>query len=67
MDDDKTFCGMVAYFWKEKGDPTRYTGWDEVRCAELMNTFYSAWLHYQAAHKALDILADQYDPYGSKS
>jgi len=25
---DADFKEMVAYFWKEKGDPTRLSGWD---------------------------------------
>lgn len=46
MESDADFTGMVAYFWREKGDPTRYTGWDARRCAALMPDFYEAWSRY---------------------
>lgn len=65
-DDDEQFCSMVAYFWKEKEDPTRYVGWDRERCERVMNTFYTAWTKFEAAKRMLYLLADTYDPYGSR-
>lgn len=41
--DDETFKRMVACFWEEKGDPTRYVGWDPKRCEQLMPMFFEAW------------------------
>ena len=30
-----TNAEMLKYFWEEKGDPTRYTGWDEEKYPEI--------------------------------
>lgn len=40
---DESFRDMIAFFWKEKGDPTRYSGWDADRCQRLMPQFFEAW------------------------
>lgn len=40
---DRDFIKMVAYFWQEKGDPTRYCDWDEERCKQLMPEFHHTW------------------------
>lgn len=40
---DQSFMRMVAYFWSEKGDPTRFIHWDEERCKRLMPEFLRAW------------------------
>lgn len=42
MNDDE-FKQMVAYFWTEKSDPTRLSGWDADRCRRLMPDFFHAW------------------------
>lgn len=51
---DDDFRDMVAYFWKEKGDPTRYVEWDTKRCADLMPDFYEAWSRYRTYQRLAD-------------
>lgn len=55
-DEDKQFARMVAYFWCEKEDPTRYVDWNEERCRKLMPDFYVAW-HQATAYRSLAFLA----------
>lgn len=55
---DADFKEMVAYFWKEKGDPTRLSGWDEERCRQLMPSFYEAWRQCEAYRTLADLAAD---------
>jgi hypothetical protein len=40
---DEQFKNMVRYFYEEKGNPERYSGWDEERCKRLMPMFHEAW------------------------
>ena len=42
-EEDESFCRTVAYFWTEKGDPTRMSDWDPERCKRLMPQFFEAW------------------------
>lgn len=49
---------MIAYFWKEKGDPERYVGFDRERLAKLDPPFYFAWVQYQVAKAAVDAMAE---------
>lgn len=56
--DDNCFKRMVAYFWKEKEDPERYTDWDEERCKRLMPAFHTAWSQYKVYKKLANIAAD---------
>lgn len=58
---DEVFARMVAYFWTEKRNPTRYTAWDAARCLRLMPEFYVTWVNYLAARQALDHLAEKYE------
>lgn len=43
MSDDDEFKRDVRYFYQEKGDPTRFSGWDAARCQRLLPAFYEAW------------------------
>lgn len=54
-DDDYEFMGMVAYFYEEKGDPTRFTRWDAERCARLMPDFFFAWSMAKKFRRLADI------------
>lgn len=48
----------VLYFWKEKEDPTRYVGWDEKLCRDLMPHFWHVWCQYQMTRTVMDIMAN---------
>ena len=52
--DDAT---MLAYFWTEKGDPTRYINYEE--CIDSFPMFKQAWINYRLAASALDAEADK--------
>lgn len=56
-DDDATFRRMVAYFWYEKEDPTRYAGWDEARCQRLMPYFHAQWKLHEGSRQSLNRVA----------
>jgi hypothetical protein len=47
-DSDAEFKRMIAYFWLERGDPTRYTRWDAERCRKLLPDFYLAWTNAES-------------------
>jgi len=57
MNDDD-FKEMVAYFWREKEDPTRLSGWDEGRCRALMPAFYRAWVEWKTWRVLVDMAAE---------
>lgn len=40
---DDEFLRMVHYFYDTKGDPTRYSSWDEDRFARLRPAAHHAW------------------------
>jgi hypothetical protein len=65
---DRVFLFMVAYFWSEKGDPTRYVDWDEERLRKLDPNFHHLWRNYLVFKKALDQhateVAEANDPDG---
>lgn len=62
MSTDAEFVRSVLYFYKEKGDPTRYSYWDRVRCMQLMPAFHRAWTDWVIAEGVLDAVArDAYD------
>lgn len=54
------FKRMVAYFWLEKGDPTRFTGWSEATCARVWPEFLLLWRQHQAFELALNTLAREH-------
>lgn len=55
--EDREFVRMVCYFWRNKGDPTRYVDWDPARCERLMPMFYRAWRDAEFFEKVADRLA----------
>ncbi len=55
MADDETFKKMIAYFWEEKGDPTRYVDWDAMRCSALLPEFYEMWTKYKVYRELADV------------
>jgi len=59
MCSDASFINTVAYFWREKGDPTRYVEWNEQRCRDLMPDFHFAWRTYEMARVALNTIAEE--------
>jgi hypothetical protein len=61
MDDDAEFRRNVAYFWLEKGDPTRYVGWDEDRCSKVWPSFLLLFKNYLAFHLMLDEVARKHE------
>jgi hypothetical protein len=50
------FKMMVGYFWMEKGDPERFTGWDEDYCARVWPEFLQAWRQYKNDRAILNAL-----------
>lgn len=58
---DKKFTKMVAYFWIEKGDPTRYCDWNDDRCRQLMPAFHAAWSQYRAYRTLTHLAAQPFD------
>lgn len=54
-DDDLDFVRMVVYFTEDKGDPTRFTGWDEERCKRLMPLFHDAWVSMRKSEHAVQV------------
>jgi hypothetical protein len=58
-DDDSSFIRMVVYFWADKGDPTRYTDWDEARCKQLMPEFHRAWKKMCRHRATLDRIVNE--------
>lgn len=59
-DSDDEFVRMIVYFWKEKADPTRFTGFDQERMERLMPTFAHAWKRYQFYEALVDQTATHY-------
>lgn len=57
--EDQDFCYMVAYFWLEKGDPTRYSSWNTARCKELMPEFAEMYSQYLAHKNMCSMIARQ--------
>lgn len=43
---DNEFLRMVYYFYETKGDPTRYSSWDEDRFEALRPVEHGAWRRY---------------------
>ena len=61
MDDDiNEFRRMVAYFWLEKGDPTRLIGFTDEVCAKQWPEFYLIWKQHQALESVLNTLCRDY-------
>jgi hypothetical protein len=56
-EEDKVFIRDVAYFWEDKGDPTRFSGWDEARAERLMPAFVLVWKQFKGAREACDRIA----------
>jgi hypothetical protein len=56
-DSDQEFIRDVCYFWREKGDPTRLTNWDEKRCQQLMPAFFEAWSKAKAYEELTNLAA----------
>jgi hypothetical protein len=59
-DDKKTLSAAdriwLEYFWHEKGDLTRWAGWDEALMQRVRPDIVQAWRDYQAAKAVLDKL-----------
>lgn len=58
MKTDDDFKMMVAYFWNEKGDPTRFVDWDEARCERVWPEFLSAYRQYKTARSIMVLVAN---------
>ena len=54
-------ANMLAYFWKEKGNPERYVRYKE--CIDEFPLFKQAWINYKLASAALDQLSEQLEYY----
>lgn len=52
--DDQEFLHMVRYFYDAKGDPTRYTEWDEARFRRLAPVAWHLWLEYRMTKRMLN-------------
>ena len=50
---------MIVYFWIEKGDPERYTGWDDDAVREHWPEFWLAWHQYKLARMTMNAICDQ--------
>jgi hypothetical protein len=46
----------VAYYWHEKGDPTRFIGWSNKCCQHEWPDFYRAWQEYRYAERVLNLI-----------
>lgn len=61
---------MLAYFWDEKGDLERYTGWDELQ-TELQAKYpeiVKAWQDYKTSRRTLTaVLHHARDSYPSSA
>ncbi len=57
---DFNFISMVLHFYEEKGDPTRWTCWDEVRCSRLMPEFYFTWKTMEDYRKLVKLACEKY-------
>ncbi len=51
---DQEFIDMCLFFLEEKGDPTRYSGWDESRFAHLAPRVHDWWRRYCHAKTRLN-------------
>jgi hypothetical protein len=50
---------MLMYFWREKGDPTRWCGWDKAKAImeEEKHPYLDAWESLKRAEKIMDLYA----------
>lgn len=60
-EEDKEWCRGILFMFKDKGDPTRSTGWDRAKCGRLMPAFLVAWDAYVNAEEAVGRIAESYD------
>ena len=58
-DDD---WNMLDYFWKEKGDVTRWCDWDKFKAAHPDHPVVEAWTRYKAAEAMLDVVVKGSEP-----
>jgi hypothetical protein len=54
---DKRFLQDCCYFWLEKGDMERFTGFDMERLRKLDPMLAERWKNYQTAVELLNIRA----------
>lgn len=50
---DREFLDMCLYFLTEKGDPTRYTEWNESKFQHLAPRVYDWWRRREFAARRL--------------
>lgn len=62
-DEEKAeFLLMVQYYWTEKGDPTRYSDWDDALVQKEFPVLWRAWSDYLAARNMLNIVIKGMQP-----
>jgi hypothetical protein len=47
---------MLAYFWQDKGDPTRCATWDAARVQEHWPELWLVWTGYKSHERLLDLI-----------
>ncbi len=47
------YANMLQYFWQEKGDPERFTGWDEALVEKEFPAVAAAWRQYKSARAVM--------------
>lgn len=57
MDEEKEdFIRDVCYFWDQKGDLERFSGWSEEKAQKYCPHILKAWKEYKQAEDLLNIL-----------
>lgn len=47
---------MSIYFWNEKGNPERFTGWDAEAMGKFWPEFLVAWEHFKSARRTMNAI-----------
>lgn len=48
------YANMLDYFWCEKGDLERFTGWNEALTEREFPAVYEAWKNYKRAKAVMN-------------
>jgi hypothetical protein len=56
LEDRLDMAAMLAYFWQEKGDITRWCSFDREKVKAEFPEVLKAWDDYQTAYKIMDLV-----------